>query len=339
MSNLIDAWQVTQQGLQHLNLVKRPRPSPQRGEILVRLKAAALNYRDLMVARGQYFGERQPIVPVADGVGEVILTGEGVTRFRVGDRVSGTYFPDWLEGAITPAKVNRSWGAGTLDGVLADSFILTEAAAVNVPAHLTDAEAATLPCAGVTAWNALFGGPVVTPGQTVLVLGTGGVSLFALQLGKLAGARAILTSSDDRKLERARQLGADAVINYRTNAAWVDEVKTLTGGNGVDLVVDTVAGAGFNQAVASVRAGGTVAVIGVLGGIEAPVSTMQIIARAVNVRGIHVGSRANFEEMNRAVALHSLRPVVDRVFGFNEAPAAYAHLASGQHFGKVVIAR
>jgi NADPH:quinone reductase-like Zn-dependent oxidoreductase len=335
------AWQVPQKAPQGLALVQRPRPAARHGEIIVRLKAASLNYRDLMVLRGHYDAEheRGPVIPVADGVGEVVETGEGVTRFRVGDRVTGNYFPDWIEGGIAPEKVARSWGSGTLDGVLADYFTLNEAAAVAVPAHLTDAEAATLSCAGVTAWNALFVSHTLTPGETVLLLGTGGVSLFALQFAKLAGARVILTSSDDAKLARARQLGADDTINYKTKPAWAKEVLALTGGKGVDLVVDTVAGAGLNQAVESARIGGTVAVIGVLGGLEAPVSTVQLLVRETRVNGIFVGSRAMFDAMNRAVALHRLRPVVDRVFPFSDAPAAYAHLESGKHFGKVVIAR
>jgi NADPH:quinone reductase-like Zn-dependent oxidoreductase len=321
--------------------VERPRPIARRGEIVVRLKAASLNYRDLMVLRGHYGSEhdRAPVIPVADGVGEVIETGEGVTRFRVGDRVTGNYFPSWIEGEIAPEKVAQSPGAGTLDGVLADYFTLREAATVAVPTHLTDIEAATLSCAGVTAWNALFVNHALTPGQTVLLLGTGGVSLFALQFAKLAGARVIITSSDDAKLERARQLGADDTVNYKANPAWAKQVLTLTSGKGVELVVDTVAGAGLNQAVESACVGGTVAVIGVLGGFEAPVSTGQILLRGTRVTGIFVGSRTMFDAMNRAVALHQLRPVVDRVFRFNDAPAAYAHLESGRHFGKVLIAR
>lgn len=333
------AWQAPQQAPQGLELVKRPRPAARRGEVVVRLKAASLNYRDLMVLRGQYSGEHRPVISVADGVGEIVETGEGVTRFRVGDRVTGTYHPDWIEGAIAPEKVARSFGAGALDGVLADYFTLPETATVAVPTHLTDTEAATLSCAGVTAWNALFVAHALTPGETVLLLGTGGVSLFALQFAKLAGARVIITSSDDAKLERARQLGADGTVNYKAKPAWAKEVLALTGGKGADLVVDTVAGAGVNQAVESTRVGGTVAVIGVLGGLEAPVSTLQILLRAPHIKGILVGSRAMFEAMNRAIALHKLRPVVDRVFPFSDAPAAYAHLESGKHFGKVVIAR
>jgi NADPH:quinone reductase-like Zn-dependent oxidoreductase len=333
------AWQVSQTASQGPELVKRPRPVARRGEIVVRLKAASLNYRDLLVIWGQYVGQPTPIIPVVDGVGEIVETGEGVTRFRVGDRVTSAYFPGWIEGEIAPEKVARSGGAGALDGVLADYFVLTEAATVAVPAHLTDEEAAALGCAGVSAWNALFVSHALTPGQTVLLLGTGGVSLFALQFAKLAGARVIITSSDDAKLERAQKLGADATINYKAKPAWAKEVLALTGGEGVDVVVDTVAGAGLNQAVESTRVGGTVAVLGVLGGMEAPVSTLQILLRTPHIKGILVGSRVMFEAMNRAIALHKLRPVVDRVFSFNETPAAYAHLESGKHFGKIVIAR
>lgn len=319
--------------------MERPRPTPRAGEIIVRLKAASLNYRDLMVIRGQYMGERVPIVPVADGVGEVVEIGEGVTRFHLGDRVTGAYYPAWIEGEITPQKVTDSLGGGSLDGVLADYFTLREAAAVAVPAHLTDIEAAALSCAGVTAWNALFVSYALAPGETVLLLGTGGVSLFALQFAKLAGARVIITSSDEAKLERARKLGADHTINYRERPAWAKEVLALTANGGVDLVVDTVAGAALNQSVESVRVGGTVAVIGVLGGLEAPVSTLQFLLRTVRIKGILVGSRVMFDAMNRAIAVHKLRPVVDRVFAFNDTPAAYEHLEAGRHFGKIVIAR
>ena len=319
--------------------MERPRPTARAGEIIVRLKAASLNYRDLMVIRGDYMGERVPIVPVADGVGEVVEIGEGVTRFHLGDRVTGAYYPAWIEGEITPQKVTDSIGGGSLDGVLADYFTLREAATVAVPAHLTDIEAAALSCAGVTAWNALFVSYALTPGDTVLLLGTGGVSLFALQFAKLAGARVIITSSDEAKLERARKLGADHTINYRQQPRWAKEVLALTANEGVDLVVDTVAGAALNQSVESVRVGGTVAVIGVLGGLEAPVSTLQFLLRAVRIKGILVGSRVMFDAMNRAIAVHQLRPVVDRVFAFNDTPAAYDHLEAGRHFGKIVIAR
>jgi len=339
VKNLMTAWQVSQQGRQDLKLVDIPRPTPRPGELLVRLKAASLNYRDLMVIRGHYLGERIPIVPVADGVGEVVEVSEGVTRFRVGDRVTGTYYPFWTEGEIAAEKVVHSLGGGTLNGVLADYFILREDGTVHVPSHLSDAEAAALSCAGVTAWNSLFVSHALTPGQTVLVLGTGGVSLYVLQFAKLCGARVIITSSDNGKLERARKLGADHTINYKEQPGWSAEVLALTGRAGADLVVDTVAGSGLNEAVLSVRHGGTVAVVGVLGGLEAPVSTLQFLLRTPRIRGILVGSRVMFEAMNRAIAQHQLRPVVDRVFAFNETPAAYDYLEAGKHFGKLVIAR
>ena len=333
------AWQVSQQARQDLKLEELPRPSPRPGELIVRLKAASLNYRDLMVVRGHYMGERVPIVPVADGVGEVVELGEGVSRFRVGDRVTGGYYPYWSEGDITPQKVVHSLGGGTWNGVLADYFVLREDATVHVPAHLSDSEAAALSCAGVTAWNSLFVSHALTPGQTVLLLGTGGVSLFALQFARLAGARVIITSSDAHKLDRARKLGADHTINYKERPAWSKDVLALTENEGADVVVDTVAGSGLNEAVLSVRQGGTVAVVGVLGGLEAPVSTLQILLRTPRIRGILVGSRVMFEAMNRAVAQHKLRPVVDKVFAFNDTPAAYDYLEARKHFGKLVIAR
>ncbi|HEX2100190.1 MAG TPA: NAD(P)-dependent alcohol dehydrogenase, partial [Candidatus Synoicihabitans sp.] len=237
----MNAWQLSSNAPHGLELVQRPCRTAKPAELIVRLKAASLNYRDLMVRRGDYVGGRGPIIPAADGVGEVVEVGEGVTRFKVGDRVTGNYFPHWSEGEVTPDKVASSPGSATWDGVLADYFTVREAAAVTVPAHLSDAEAATLSCAGVTAWNALFVSYALKPGETVLLLGTGGVSLFALQFAKLAGARVIITSSDDAKLERARHLGADHTINYRQHPDWEKEVLALTRNEGVDLVVDTVA--------------------------------------------------------------------------------------------------
>lgn len=335
----MNAWHVTQKARQDLRLIELPRPAPRRGELLVRLKAASLNYRDLMVVSGKYSRDPVPLVPLSDGVGEVVELGEGVSRFKVGDRVTGSYFPRWVEGNMTASKIEETMGAGTLDGVLADYFILREQGAVHVPEHLSDAEAATLSCAGVTAWNALFVAHALKPGEHVLLLGTGGVSLFALQFAKAAGARVTITSGDEAKLERARKLGADATINYKAEPGWGKAVRRLTGDAGVDLVVDTVAGESLNQSLESVRVGGTVAVIGVLGGLEASVSSLQIIQRNIRLQGVLVGPRLMFEEMNRAVEATKLRPVIDRVFSFSDTPAAYEHLEAGRHFGKIVIGR
>lgn len=338
MNSTISAWQLSQTAPHGLELVTRPRPAAGSGEAVVRLRAASLNYRDLMARRGDY-GPRNPVVPVADGVGEIVELGAGVTQHQIGDRVATAYFPGWIEGEPTPEKTTASFGAGTQDGVLADYFVAPAAALVPVPVHLSDPEAAALSCAGVTAWNALFVSGRLRPGDTVLLLGTGGVSLFALQFAKLAGARIIITSSDDAKLERARQLGAHETINYRTDPDWPKAVLALTEGRGVDLAVDTGGGSVLNQVVTCTRLGGSIGLIGVLGGFEAPVSTLQMLLRNIHLEGIFVGSAAMFATMNRAVALHQLRPIIDRVFPFADAPAAYAYLESGKHFGKIAIAR
>ncbi len=334
----MSAWQLSKTAPQGLDLVQRPKPRARRGEVVVRLLAAALNYRDLMARAGNY-GEHHPIIPLVDGVGEIVELGDGVTQFKVGDRVSGTYFPRWTEGEMTQERVTVSPGSRQTDGVLADYFVVAEESAVAVPAYLTDAEAATVGCAAVTAWNALFETYALKPGETVLILGTGGVSIFGLQLAKLAGARVIITSSDDAKLERARALGADETINYRRHPKWSEQVLALTNGRGVDLALDNVGGSALNQVVDNVRHDGTVALIGVLGGVEAPVSTIGMLVRNTRVHGLFVASRAQYVAMNRAISLHQLKPVVDRVFPFTEARAAYDYLESAKHFGKVVIAR
>lgn len=341
MNTTMKAWQLSSGTTAGLELVDRPTLQPRAGEVLFKLSAASLNYRDLLIRSGNYgvaAGPR-PTIPASDGVGAIVAIGASVTRWKVGDRVAGAFRPKWLDGELTREGSEWALGAGAVDGILADYVALPETGVVAVPAHLTDEEAAALPCAAVTAWNAVFVAHDTKPGDTVLILGTGGVSLFALQFAKLAGARVILTSSDDAKLERGRALGADETLNYRTHADWPERVLSLTGGRGVDLAVDVVGGKGLNAVVQAARFGGTVALIGVLEGFEGPVSTGQILRKGVRIQGISVGSVAMFESMNRAIAQARLRPVIDRVFPFEEVPAAYKHLASGKHFGKVVIRR
>lgn len=334
----MSAWQLSKTAPHGLESVSRPRPKPAAGEILVRLRAASLNYRDLMAHRGQY-GAYHPIVPLADGVGEVAELGPGVTGLRIGERVNNNYFSGWIEGDYSLERFATAPGAESRDGVLADYFVIPAAAAVPTPAHLTDPEAATLSCAGVTAWNALFVTGHIQPGDTVLLLGTGGVSLFALQFAKLAGARVIITSSDDTKLARARKLGADETINYKTTADWPEAVRALTDGQGADFAVDVAGGSMINAVVDSVRPAATVALIGLLAGFDGPVSTIKLLQKNVHLHAITVGPVAMFRAMNRAIAFHGLRPVVDEVFPFSDARAAYARLESGRHFGKLVIAR
>lgn len=325
-------------GISGLQLTELTDPTPGDHDIVVRIHAAALNYRDLMFARGDYGKATKPLIPVADGAGEVIAVGPAVTRFAPGDRVVNTYFPDWIEGAPLARKTAESYGAQR-EGVLAERFVAHEDAFVPIPAHLDFTEASTLSCAGITAWHALFVARPPIPGETVLVLGTGGVSIWAFQLAKAAGLRVIATSSSDEKLARVRELGADATINYRTTPEWQDEVLRATDGRGADLVVDVGGEGTLARSIAAARLGGTVAVIGGVAGFgNASISPLALILGLKHVIGIGVGSRAMLEDLNRFVALHRIHPVVDRVFPFEQALAAYEHLEAGRHFGKVVIA-
>ena len=324
-------------GLENLKLVELPDPQPGPGQVLVRMRAAALNYRDLVVIKGGY-GPRQtlPRIPISDGAGEVAAVGAGVSRVKVGDRVVGCFSPSWIEGPVTQEKVDSALGC-YVDGVLAEYTLFNAESVLPFPAHLSFEEAATLPCAALTAWHALFVADHVQPGSTVLVQGTGGVSLFALQFARMAGARVIVTSSSDQKLARARELGACGGINYKTTPDWEKEVRKQTDGRGADHIVE-VGGAGtFNRSLACVRMGGMISMIGVLAGASGEVRTALILFRAARIQGIFVGSRAMFEEMNRAISAHGLHPVLDRAFPFAEAPAALRHLESAGHFGKIAL--
>jgi len=320
-------------GIENLQVIDRPEPKPGFGQVLLKMKAWSLNYRDLLVVKGLYNPKLKfPFVPLSDGVGEVIGVGDGVTRVKAGDRVAGCFMQRWLAGPLNDSH-GRSALGGALEGVAAEQVVLHEDGVVKVPAHLSDEEAATLPCAAVTAWNALCG---IKAGETVLVQGTGGVSIFALQIAKLCGARVIATSSSNAKLERVKQLGASDGINYKETPAWEEKVRELTGGQGVDHVIE-VGGAGtFNQSLKAVRAGGVISLIGVLAGKGEP-NLMPVLMKGVRVQGIFVGSREMFEAMNRAILLHQMKPIVDRVFGFNEIQAAYKHMESAAHFGKICV--
>lgn len=323
-------------GLDALRVADRPDPQPAAGEVLLKVRAVSLNYRDLLVVKGVYNPKLNlPRVPCSDAVGEVTAVGPGVSRVKAGQRVAGLFMPKWLEGDLTDAK-GRSALGGSVDGLLAEYALLSEEAVVPVPDHLTDEEAATLPCAAVTAWNGLVHAGGVKPGDSVLVQGTGGVSLFALQFARCAGARVIATSSSDEKLARVRALGASDGINYRATPEWGEAVRHLTHGHGVDHVIE-VGGAGtLAQSLRAVRTAGHVALIGVLSGYG-QVNPLPILMKGVRVTGIYVGSRDMFEAMNRAIAQHQLRPVVDRVFAFAQAVDAFRHLESATHFGKIVI--
>jgi len=324
-------------GLDNLAVAERPDPRPGPGQVLVRLRAASLNYRDLLTVEGKYNPKQKlPLIPCSDGAGEVVETGEGAARFQPGDRVCTVFAQKWIAGRPTRERVRSTLG-GPLDGTLAELAVFDQEGLVKTPDHLTDEEAATLPCAAVTAWSALVTEGGVTAGDTVLVQGTGGVSLFALQLAKLLGARVIATSSRDEKLARVREMGADETINYREVPDWGVRAKELTGGVGVDHVVE-VGGAGtLQQSLQSVRFGGTISLIGNLAGTKSELLLTHVFMQRIRVQGILVGDRESFEAMNRAIALHGLRPVIDQVFPLEDSPAAFRHMAAGEHFGKIVI--
>lgn len=324
-------------GLDSLTISERPQPQPEAHEVLVRIAAAALNYRDLMVVKGLYNPKMPlPRIPLSDAAGEVVAIGADVRRVKVGQRVAAIFMQKWLSGDIDESKAKSALG-GALDGLLAECAVLHEEGLVAIPDHLGFEEAATLPCAAVTAWHALITEGRIQPGDNVLVQGTGGVSLFALQFARLAGARVLITSSSNEKLERARKLGASECINYKEVPEWGDKVRELTGGRGVDLVVE-VGGAGtLGQSLRAVRMGGQISLIGVLSGVTQAANPMPILMKNVRVQGIFVGSREMFEAMNRAIVLHQLRPVVDRVFPFAEAVEAFRYMESAAHFGKICI--
>lgn len=324
-------------GVENLTMVERREPEPGPYEVRLKMLASSLNFRDLLMVRGHY-NPRQPLplVPLSDGVGVVEAVGDGVTRVAIGDRVAGIFSQRWISDPPTHERVRATLG-GPLDGMAAEKVVLHEEGVVKVPAHLTDVEAATLPCAGVTAWNSLRGEGDVQAGDTVLILGTGGVSIFALQFAVAIGARPIVTSSSDEKLERAKELGAWETINYRTHDTWWRQVRELTDGAGVDHVVE-VGGAGtFEQSVRSTRTGGHVSLIGVLAGGSQKIDLTRVLMNNICVQGVLVGSRDRFEAMNRAVDAQQIMPVVDSTHSFEALPDALRALGKGKHFGKIGI--
>ena len=323
-------------GIDALAFPTRPDPSPGPRDIVIQLKALSLNYRDRLVIDGvNRWRPNGPRIPVSDGVGLIVGTGSAVTRFTQGDRVAPIFYPKWIDGRPAAEKMQGALGGAAADGLYAEYAIVDESAAVAVPPHLSDNEAATLPCAAVTAWNGVAEGAPLQDGDTIVVLGTGGVALFALQFAKLLGARAIITSSSDLKLARARELGADGGINYRTTPDWSAALRDMTGGRGADLVVDTAGALG--QAIDAVRIGGTIAYIGLLLGMHSDVDLVKLIGSSATIRAIDVGSRAMFERMNRVIEKAKLRPVIDRTFAFDEAQEAFRCLGGGAHFGKVCV--
>ena len=324
-----------EEGFEALKLVDRDRPALGAGDVRIRVGAVSLNYRDIMVARGSKKRARR-IVPASDGAGEVLEVGSQVKNIAVGDRVAAAFFPTWLTGALAEVHHANALG-GSLDGMLAEEVVLPEQAWVKIPPRYSFEQAATLPCAGVTAWHALFEAAIVRPGETVLVQGGGGVSTFALQLARSAGAAVIATSSSSEKRARLEQMGAKSTIDYRTDPKWGETARAAAGNGGVDLVVE-VGGAGtFDQSIAALRYGGHMSLLGILAGTQGPINTYAIFHKNISIRGVYVGSVAMFHRLVRVLEQSSIDPVIDRVFAFDETRAAYEHLASGRHFGKVVI--
>jgi NADPH:quinone reductase-like Zn-dependent oxidoreductase len=312
------------------------KPTPAANEVLVRIRAVSLNHRDLHVLENRAGRNAAGLVPVSDGAGEVIAVGQGVRRFKAGDRVATTFFEKWLGGAPTPAAVTTARG-GDVPGVLSEIIVTREDGLVKIPGHLSFEEAATLPCAGVTAWNGLFKHANLQRGQFVLLEGTGGVSIFGLQFALAAGAKPVITSSSDAKLERAKSLGAIATVNYRTSPEWQKEVQAATGGVGVSHVLEIGGKDTLPKALASLGLGGHIALIGGLTGSGGAMEVDALTDRLGSMTSIYVGSREDFEAMNAFIAEHKLKPIVDRMFSFEEAPAAFEYLESGSHFGKIVI--
>jgi NADPH:quinone reductase-like Zn-dependent oxidoreductase len=329
------AWQISAFGIHSLEFVERLTPAPGPGEVLVSVRAISFNFRDLMMVKGLYNPKMQlPRIPCSDGAGEVADVGPGVTAWKPGDRVAGIFMQNWLDGPLTPARARGALG-GDIDGTLAEYILVKENGLVALPEHLSFQEAATLPCAAVTAWNALAAGDL-KPGSTVLIQGTGGVSIFALQFARLRGARVLGISSSYEKLERASGMGLDAGLNYRDNPDWDRWALDQTGGEGVDLVVE-VGGAGtLARSLKAIRIGGTVAQVGVLAAAAEAFPIPLILHKMARIRGVYVGSRRDFVEMNRAISLAQLRPVGEE-FHWTQAREVFERMEEASHFGKLVL--
>jgi NADPH:quinone reductase-like Zn-dependent oxidoreductase len=330
-------WQISSFGIDSLEFVERPTPSPGAGEVLVKVRAISFNYRDLMVVKGIYNPKlKLPRVPVSDGAGEVVAVGDGVTTWHTGDRVAAIFMQNWLDGPPSSEKSRGALG-GDIDGMLAEYVVLKETGLVAIPEHLSFQEAATLPCAGVTAWNALSVGDI-KPGYTVLIQGTGGVSIFALQLARLRGARVLGISSSFEKLERAYSLGLDAGLNYKESPEWDRWAMDETAGEGVDLVIEVGGQATLPRSLRALRIGGAIAQVGVLSGAVEPVAfpVTSVLHKQVRLQGVYVGSRKDFQELNKAIALTQLRPVGEN-FHWSQAREALSRMEEASHFGKLVL--
>jgi NADPH:quinone reductase-like Zn-dependent oxidoreductase len=334
------ALQVAQPwGLEAIEVVERPDPKPGPGEVLVRMRAVSLNYRDLLMVNGMYgrgAPPSGPITPFSDGCGIVEAVGEGVTRFQVGDRVATLFFQGWISGPPTLEKALTALGH-PIPGAGRELATFSQEGLSKVPDFLSDHEVATLPCAALTAWRALFEDADLNPGDTVVLQGTGGVSIFGLQFAHAAGYRTLITSSSDEKLERAKALGADELINYKTTPEWGRSVRAATGGRGADFIMEVGGGGTIEQSVQAVRIGGHISIIGVVAGAGAGFNPAVLIGNAAKMQGVFVGSRDMFEGMCRAIEQHRIKPVVDKVYPWTEARAAFEAMRGGEHFGKIVL--
>lgn len=334
----MNRYELDEFGIDNLSIVEREKPAISEHEVLVRFRAFSLNYRDLMVVRGEYNPRAQfPLVPLSDGAGEIVSIGSAVTKWKIGDRVCPNFAQGWIDGETSSEKAKTALGAGgAAPGIASEFAAFDEQGVVRIPGHLSFEEAATLPCAALTAWDALVVSGKLKSGETVLILGTGGVSIFALQFAKLLGAHVIITSSSDEKLKKAKNLGAEEMINYKTREDWERAVFELTDKKGVDHVVE-VGGAGtLSRSVKAVRHAGHIAVIGILAKGDRFDPT-PVLMKGIRMQGIFVGSREMFEDMNHFIEEKGLKPVIDRVFEFADLPDALRYLESGEHFGKVVV--
>jgi NADPH:quinone reductase-like Zn-dependent oxidoreductase len=325
-------------GVESLKLADKDIPKPGRGQVLIKMYAASINFRDLVVLSGdfhKYAKYQEKCVPLSDGAGEIVAIGEGVDEWQNGDRVAGCFFQSWSRGEMRSTDADSGLG-GSVHGVLSQYRVFDRSGIVKIPDHLSFAEAATLPCAALTAWNGLFAIPKpLGPGQTVVLLGTGGVSVFAAQFAHAAGARVIMTSSSDEKLDRVKALGVSDCINYRETPEWGVEVQKLTQGRGADIIIETGGAGTIPQSILAARHGGTLSIIGVL--TQGSIDPVPIMGKALTLRGIVVGSRDDFEDMNRSIEKSRLKPVIDTIYEFSDAESAYLKLQGAKHFGKIVI--
>lgn len=326
-----------QQGVDSLRTAERPEPKAAAGQAVVRIKANSLNYRDVMILHSGYGPPKaETLIPCSDGAGEVISVGEGVTRVKPGDRVAISFFSRYADGPWGPQYFGSDLGGGA-DGTLCDAGAFPADALVKLPDNWSFEEGACLPCAGVTAWNCIVEAGRAQAGETILALGTGGVSIFAIQIAKAIGCKSVITSSSDAKLERARSIGAGAGVNYKTNADWAKAVMEATGGKGANVIVETAGPGNLGNSFNAAAFGGRVSLVGGFSQASAPIPTIPMIGKGLTLRGVAVGSRRMMEDLRDAMVKSGQKPVIDKVFGYDDAKSAFAHMKSAQHFGKIVI--